>query len=121
RSTEVNTLNYSPENESHGGQNTERKLNLMRNRHITFTTIFLTLGCLAPSPKAHAVSPAPDGGYAGNNTAEGTQALQSLSGGVDNTALGFQALFHNTTGNSNTAEGFRALFANTNGDQNTAT
>ena len=72
-------------------------------------------------PNAQAVVPPPDGGYAGNNTAEGTQALQSLSGGIDNTALGFQALFHNTSGNLNTAEGFRALFANTNGHQNTAT
>jgi hypothetical protein len=69
---------------------------------------------------AQAVTPAPDGGYAGNNTAEGTSALFSLAGGVDNTGLGFQALYHNTTGNYNTAEGFRALFSNTTGAQNTA-
>ena len=75
--------------------------------------IGFALACAALLPRAQAVSPPPDGGYAGNNTAEGTQALQSLTGGIDNTALGFQALFHNTTGNSNTAEGFRALFANT--------
>ena len=70
---------------------------------------------------ARGVSPPPDGGYAGNNTAEGTSALFNLSSGIDNTALGFQALFHDTTGNSNTAEGFHALFANTSGHQNTAT
>ena len=64
--------------------------------------------------------PAPDGGYAGNNTAEGTQALQSLvTGGVDNTGNGFQALFHLTDGLNNTATGFRALFNNT-GDFNVA-
>src|SRR6266487_1888132 len=81
----------------------------------------LVLACFALLPGAQAVSPAPDGGYAGNNTAEGTSALFSLTTGIDNTALGFQALFHDTTGNSNTAEGFRALFATTNGHQNTAT
>jgi hypothetical protein len=103
------------------GQNTERKLNVMKNRSITCATILLALASLVLSSIAQAVSPPPDGGYPGNNTAEGSQALQSLTGGIDNTALGFQTLFHNTTGNSNTAEGFRALFANTNGRQNTAT
>ena len=72
-------------------------------------------------PIAQAVSPAPDGGYTGNNTAEGTSALFSLTSGVDNTALGFQALFHANTGRYNTATGFRALFSNTSGQQNTAT
>ncbi|HEU0209465.1 MAG TPA: tail fiber domain-containing protein [Candidatus Udaeobacter sp.] len=71
-------------------------------------------------PGIQAVSPPPDGGYAGNNTAEGTQAFFSLTSGVDNAGLGFQVLYHNTTGNYNTAEGFRALFSNTNGAENTA-
>ena len=70
---------------------------------------------------AQAVSPPPDGGYAGNNTAEGTSALFSLTSGVDNTGLGYQTLDHNTIGNYNTAAGFRALFNNTTGAQNTAT
>src|SRR5256885_321795 len=60
-------------------------------------------------------------GYAGNNTAEGTSALFSLSSGADNTAIGFQALFSNTSGTYNSGEGFRALFSNTTGSQNTAT
>ncbi len=92
----------------------------MKNRNTIFTVIPV-LTSLAMSSIAQAVSPPPDGGYAGNNTAEGTQALQSLTGGIDNTALGFQTIFHNTAGNSNTAEGFRALFGNTIGHQNTAT
>ena len=54
--------------------------------------VFL-LVCFAPCQMALAVSPAPDGGYAGNNTAEGTSALFSLTSGADNTAIGFQALF----------------------------
>jgi hypothetical protein len=82
--------------------------------------VFL-LVCFAPFQMALAVSPAPDGGYAGNNTAEGTSALSSLTSGADNTAIGFQALFSNTSGTYNSAEGFRALFSNTTGVFNTAT
>jgi uncharacterized coiled-coil protein SlyX len=73
------------------------------------------------SPMAEAVSPAPDGGYAGNNTAEGTNALFSLTSGIDNTALGFEALVSNTAGTFNTAVGFEALLRNTTGTENTAT
>jgi Chaperone of endosialidase len=84
--------------------------------------IIFALGCFALSvaPNAFGVVPAPDGGYPGNNTAEGANALFSLTSGTANTALGFQALYRNTTGNYNTAEGFRSLFSNTTGDQNTA-
>src|SRR6267378_6704390 len=46
-------------------------------------------------PKAFGVTPAPDGGYAGENTAEGSNALFSLSSGIDNPAIGFDALFSN--------------------------
>ena len=79
------------------------------------------LSCFGLSAKILAVVPAPDGGYPGNNTAEGTNALFSLTSGIDNTALGFEALFRNTTADFNTAEGFGALFNNTSGTQNTAT
>jgi len=43
-------------------------------------------------PTAQAVSPPPDGGYAGNNTAEGTNALFKLTTGTSNTATGAFAL-----------------------------
>src|SRR5438132_16055 len=75
---------------------------------------------LSPAPKAFGVSPAPDGGYSRNNTAEGTFALNSLTSGVNNTANGFEALFNNTTGGANTATGFEALFSNTTASFNTA-
>ena len=98
------------------------------NSRIQFTTttrpllIALLLLCpAAAGPQAQAVSPAADGGYPGNNTAEGTSALFSLTSGISNTALGYQALYQNTTGNYNAAEGFRALSSNTSGAQNTAT
>ncbi|HEY1893228.1 MAG TPA: tail fiber domain-containing protein [Chthoniobacterales bacterium] len=66
------------------------------------------------------LSPPPDGGYANDNTAEGTDALFSLTIGPDNTAIGFEALFSNTTGDSNTATGSIALGSNTTGVRNTA-
>jgi hypothetical protein len=81
----------------------------------------LVLAAFALSPTAQAqLSPPPDGGYAGNNTAEGTDALFSLTTGTDNTAIGFDALYGNTTGDSNTATGSEALMSNTTGIRNTA-
>jgi hypothetical protein len=84
-------------------------------------TLIFTLICLALSPKARAVDPPPDGGYAGRNTAEGTNAVFSLTTGIANTAIGFDALFSNTTGRENTATGGAALISNTAGKHNTAT
>jgi len=103
----------------------------MQNRNIpacnavalragTFTTTLLALGFLALSPIAQAVSPPPDGGYPGQNTAEGQSALLHLAGGTYNTALGWASLGFNVTGNFNTAVGAGTLLSNTS-DQNTAT
>jgi Chaperone of endosialidase len=83
--------------------------------------ILLILFCFVPD-RGLAISPAPDGGYPDNNTAEGTDALFSLqTGGTNNTAIGFQALYGNTLGDDNTATGLWALFSNTEGGFNTAT
>jgi hypothetical protein len=49
-------------------------------------------------PVAQAVNAPPDGGYPGQNTAEGDDALFSLTTGTGNTAIGFQALFGTLTG-----------------------
>ena len=78
------------------------------------------LACFAISPTAQAVTPAPDGGYPGANTAEGDFSLNNLTSGLGNTALGYGALLLITTGNYNTATGAGALNLNT-GIQNTAT
>ena len=80
----------------------------------------LVLMCAALLPEAGAVTPAPDGGYPGFNTAEGDGALQSLTSGASNTAVGFDALFSNTAGSNNTATGIGALGSNTSGSDNTA-
>jgi Chaperone of endosialidase len=81
----------------------------------------LALAWFALSPLALAVTPAPDGVYPGNNTAEGDHALFSRTTAGNNTATGFFALQADTTGNANTATGFEALFFNTIGKFNTAT
>ncbi len=73
----------------------------------------LTATCLAVAPAALAVSPPPDGGYPNGNTAEGTDALFSLTTGSDNTAVGFDALHDVTIAGSNTAVGSDALHHNT--------
>ena len=80
----------------------------------------LMLASIVPLSEVHAVSPAPDGGYANFNTAEGTNALFNLTSGIYNTALGGQALFKDTSGGYNTAVGLNALYANTTASFNTA-
>ena len=91
-------------------------------RGFLVIALALALAWLALLPRARAVTnPVPDGGYANENTAEGEDALFSLTSGVDNTAIGFDALFFNTTGAQNTATGSDALEHNTTGSFNTAT
>ena len=90
----------------------------MKNRNIILTTILLTLGCFALPQRTQAVVPAPDGGYANFNTAEGQNALFSLTTGQWNTALGAFTLRSDTLGSFNTAVGTAALFFNV-GNQNT--
>jgi len=87
------------------------------------TSVFLVafaLACFGHLSTVQAVSPAPDGGYPGGNTAEGQAALLSLTTGRYNTAVGIFALRNDTTSSFNTALGAGALLANT-ADENTAT
>jgi Chaperone of endosialidase len=69
---------------------------------------------------AQAVVPAPDGGYPGNNTAEGQNALLSLTTGVNNTAVGWFSLQSNRSGQLNTAVGAGTLFSMLGASRNTA-
>src|SRR5205823_189884 len=79
----------------------------------------LASSVLLPVARA-ALDPAPDGGYPGDNTAEGEGALFNLaSGASSNTAVGFSALYNNS-GDNNTSMGWRALTSNTTGSDNTA-
>ena len=74
--------------------------------------VALALLCFGLLSGAHAVVPAPDGGYPNFTTAEGTKALQSLTTGSPNTAVGWYSLFSNTEGRFNTAVGVGALLFN---------
>jgi trimeric autotransporter adhesin len=88
--------------------------------NILSLIFILILAHFGLSPKAQAVVPPPDGGYLGGNTAEGQNALLSLTTGVHNTAVGFLSLKSDTTGGYNTAIGSGTLLANI-ADGNTAT
>jgi hypothetical protein len=109
----------------------------MENRSTTLMAILPVLACIAFLPRAHGqLSPPPDGCSPNFTTAEGCDALSSLTIGAGNTALGWRSLFLNTTGSfntgvgggalalnngsSNTAVGVAALLLNTSGAQNTA-
>jgi hypothetical protein len=94
------------------------------NPAIQFKTIPLFLVALtwfALAPGSRAVSPPPDGGYPGFNTAEGQSALLSLdtSTGLGNTAVGWSSLQSNIAGSFNTAVGAGTLLISS-GEQNTA-
>jgi hypothetical protein len=82
----------------------------MKSPRITLTATLLVLVCLNLASKSLAVNPPPDGGYAGGNTAEGQNALLSLSTGTDNTAVGFLSLSGLKEGKFNTAVGANTLF-----------
>jgi hypothetical protein len=92
------------------------QLNQLKSKTLVF---LVALTCFALSPGSNAVVPAPDGGYPGANTAEGTDALLNLTSGTNNTAIGADALANNVSGNDNTAVGFQALLLAT-GNHNTA-
>ena len=88
----------------------------MLNRHIIFGAIFSALAFL---PGVQAVVPPPDGCYPNVTTAEGCNALNSLTTGAANTGVGWYSLFSTTTGTANTGVGAGALALN-NTDNNTA-
>src|SRR5215211_9382229 len=90
----------------------------MKNRNVIFAAILSALICFTLLPQVQAVVPAPDGDYPNFNTAEGQNALFSLTTGQWNTALGGFTLWKNTDGSFNTAVGTAALLLNV-GDQTT--
>ena len=94
------------------------------NRLNLQKTILVYLGlavvCFGLPSGALAVLPAPDGGYPGNNTAEGASALLNLTTGTNNTAVGSGALQKTTDGGYNSALGYGALQNNIHGAFNMA-
>ena len=92
-----------------------------RRRWARVKSTVFAVACLCAVTTVQAVMPPPDGGYAGQNTAEGRDALFNLATGRYNTALGYHALYSETTAIYNTATGYLALQADTTGSANTAT
>jgi hypothetical protein len=85
------------------------------------STLLLAYAALSQMAQAAPdISPPPDGGYVGGNTAEGYLALTNLNGGFYNNAIGAYSLLSLTTGNFNTGDGAGTLLVN-NANENTAT
>src|SRR5438132_12481943 len=123
----------------------KRKTHLMYSLIRFQTLASFVLVCFAFLPQMHAAPNAlptpfpgtnPDGCYPGFTTAEGCNALFSLTSGAGNTAVGWYSLYFNTThsystgvgagalvlnnADSNTAVGAAAMLLNTTGHENTA-
>src|SRR5437899_11664063 len=84
--------------------------NLTRRSLLLCGILLTPIAWFVLSAETQAVTPAADGGYPGNNTAEGTNALLTLTTGSSNTAIGVQDLGSDTTGSSNTSLGLQAHF-----------
>jgi hypothetical protein len=96
------------------------QISIKRKTTTALSLVIFALSFFALPQRTHAVSPAPDGGYPGGNTAEGTNALLSRSTGTYNTAIGIYSLLSLTDSSFCTGVGAGALLANTSG-RNTAT
>src|SRR4030095_942882 len=93
-------------------------INQLGQQTPAFLISVLLLSFIIPT-STQAISPAPDGCYPNFTTAEGCDALNSVTSGSGNTALGWRSLFLDTEASFNTAVGGGALALN-NGESNTA-
>src|SRR5882672_7771127 len=106
-------------------QNKKRKRYYEKSKHSVQTNTGIThpgatrLLRVPARESSASAPPPPDGGYPGQNTAEGQKALFNLTTGAGNTAIGWYSLFSNADGSFNTATGAGALLFNT-ADENTA-
>src|SRR5437870_11032836 len=92
----------------------------MQTRNNIITTILLALGSFALCQQVRSATDTPDPGPKPvSNTADGQNALLSITTGIHNTAIGFDSLLSNTDANFSTGVGSVTLLLNT-GAQNTA-
>ncbi|HEX4653438.1 MAG TPA: tail fiber domain-containing protein [Candidatus Udaeobacter sp.] len=89
----------------------------MTPKALMLSLMVLLIACVAPV--AQAVTPPPDGGYPGGNTAEGQNALLNLTSGGYNAAIGWMSLRSASIASFNTAVGAGTL-ALSNDIRNTA-
>ena len=99
--------------QKHSQENAIKRISI-----LIVAAVFAWFG-LCSASNTFGVVPAPDGGYSGGNTAEGENALLSLTNGLYNTGTGLFSLLSVTSGSLNTADGAGTLLSNT-ADQNTA-
>jgi len=66
----------------------------MKNLSLVLIPVLTYFSALLTS---QVVSPPPDGGYPGSNTAEGQNALLNLTSGTNNTAFGWFSISSNTS------------------------
>src|SRR6266699_283723 len=93
----------------------------MKTKKTMLVAVLPVLACFAFLPGAQGqLSPPPDGCYSNFTTAEGCDALNSLTTGSGNTAVGAAALLLNATGTENAAVGTDALVFNDSGFFNDA-
>jgi hypothetical protein len=86
---------------------------MMQNRNTIVIAILSTLACFALLPRTQAVEPAAaDTALPGGNTADGQNALLSLTTGTFNTAIGFDSLVLVTDASFNTGVGAGTLLLN---------
>jgi hypothetical protein len=89
---------------------------IMKSRKIIFTTVLSALVCFGLCQQVQSATDTPDPGAKPlSNTADGVNALLSITTGLYNSAFGFDSLLANSTGSFNTGIGAGALLLN-NGD-----
>ena len=94
------------------------RLTILRSQTALILIAFALMAFVL-AQRTQAVSPPPDGGYPGGNTAEGQAALFNLTSGTFNTAVGLLSLNSLKEGKFNTALGAGTLLFNV-ADENTA-
>src|SRR5437016_14340004 len=92
----------------------------MKNRNTILIAIVSGLACFALCQQVQSATDTPDpGSKPVSNTADGQNALLSISSGIHNAAFGVDALLSNTDASFNRAVGSVALLIN-DGTENTA-
>src|SRR5207244_5369410 len=95
-------------------------IRLKRTTSAVFIALFLVCFALCQQVQSATDTPDPGGSLPVSNTADGHNAIRSLTTGIYNSAFGFDSLLSLTDGDFCTAVGGAALILNT-GSENTAT
>src|SRR6266498_1412380 len=93
----------------------------MKSRKIMFTTLLSALVCFGLCQQLQSATDTPDPGAKPlSNTADGTNALLSITTGLYNSAFGFDAVLSNSDASFDTGIGAGTLLTNSTGSDNNA-